>query len=201
MDFQRDPDDEAALVTGLKAGDPRAFETLVRANTGRLLSVTRRILRHEEDARDAVQDAFIAAHRAIGSFAGDAKLSTWLHRIAVNAALMKLRSRKAHPEESLDGLLPVFDETGHHAEPPHAWTETGEAGLTRDETARIVRAAVDRLPDGYRTILILRDLEELDTGQAADALGITPNAAKIRLHRARQALRTLLDREFRGRRP
>ena len=190
--------DEAALLTGLRADDPAAFELLVRSYSGRLLAATRRFLRNEEDARDAVQEAFISAFKAMGSFEGNARLSTWLHRIAVNAALMKLRTKKRHPEEEIDELLPQFDEEGHHLHPVQEWAESSEAALRRRETKEIVRGSIDRLPESYRTVLLLRDIEEVDTGETARLLGVTENAVKIRLHRARQALRTLLVPHFGG---
>ena len=99
-------DDEATLVAQLRAGDEAAFEQVVRSYGGRLLAVARRIVGSEEDARDAVQDAFLNAFRSLDRFEGNAKLSTWLHRIVVNAALMKLRTRKRKPEQSIETLLP-----------------------------------------------------------------------------------------------
>src|SRR6185295_17120393 len=96
-----DTPSEPALVSGLRAGKDEAFETLVRLYAGGLLRVARRFLPNEEDARDAVQDAFISAFRSIEKFQAGSKLSTWLHRIVVNSALMKLRTRRRHPEEDL----------------------------------------------------------------------------------------------------
>ena len=192
------PGAEASLLERLRAGDEAAFETLVRDNAGRLLAVARRYLRSEEDASDAVQDAFIAASRSIARFEGGSSLSTWLHRIAINACLMKIRSAKRRPQESLEELLPAFDETGHRIGPFESWSESAEAVLDRDATRARVRACIDRLPDKYRTVLILRDIEELSTEEAARALGTTPTAVKVRLHRARQALRTLLEPLFVG---
>ena len=189
-------DDEAALVTGLQAGDDDAFETLVRRWGGRMLATARRLVRNDEDARDVVQEAFLAAHRAIGSFHGTARLSTWLHRIVVNEALMRLRRKRRRPEESIDDLLPRFAEDGHFAEPVTPWEGDGAALLERRETRALVRAAIDRLPPNYRTVLLLRDIEDLDTEETAGRLGIGPNAVKIRLHRARQALRTLVARDL-----
>ena len=185
--------DESALTGRLRAGDPDAFETLVRAYGGRLLAVSQRILRNEEEARDAVQDGLLSAFRSIARFEGGSLLSTWLHRIVVNASLMRLRSRKRAAEESIEDLLPGFLEDGHQARPATVWKETSETVLQRDETRALVRSCIDRLPEAYRTVLMLRDIEELDTKETARILGITPNAAKVRLHRARQALRTLLD--------
>lgn len=188
---------EAELLAGLRAGDAQAYERLVRTYGGRLLTVARRILPNEEDAHDALQDAFLSAFRAIGSFQEGARVSTWLHRIVVNAALMKLRTRRRRPEESIDDLLPTYLEDGHRENPGPAWKENTETLLARQETRTAVRACIDRLPDAYRTVLLLRDIEELDTEETARLLEVTPNAVKIRLHRARQALRTLLDPHFR----
>ena len=112
---------ESALLERLRAGEAAAFERLVREQGGRMLAVARRFLREDEDARDAVQDAFLSAFRSLDSFEGQAKLSTWLHRIVVNAALMKLRARKRRPEESIEELLPRFLEDGHQAEPATPW--------------------------------------------------------------------------------
>jgi RNA polymerase sigma-70 factor (ECF subfamily) len=189
--------DEATLVAALKARDPDAFETLVRLHAPRLLAVGRRMLDNEEDARDAVQDTFVSAFRSIDRFQAQSKLSTWLHRIVVNMALMRLRTRRRKPEESLEPLLPVFTEDGHHAQEFASWDEPVDRLAERDETRRLVRQAIVELPEQYSEVLVLRDIQELDTNETARELGITPNAVKIRLHRARQALRTKLDEHLR----
>lgn len=189
--------DEAALLAGLRAGDDAAYTTLVRTHTGRLLAVARRYLRNEEDAQDAVQEAFGNAFRALDSFQGDSLISTWLHRIVVNACLMKLRRRRRKPEESIDDLLPSFRENGHMAEPAAPWREDADVLIEKQENRERVRSAIEQLPDSYRTVLLLRDIEEFDTDQTAESLGISRAAVKTRLHRARQALRSLLDAEFR----
>jgi len=184
-------DDEHRLVAALRRGDPAAFEDVVRRYGGRMLAVARRMLRVEEDARDAVQEAFISAFKALDGFAVNARLSTWLHRIVVNAALMRLRRQRRKPEESIDELLPRFEESGAwNDDETHATTPADL--LERSETRIVVRECIDRLPASYRTILLLRDIEELDTDEAAEKLGVTVTAVKTRLHRARQALRTLL---------
>ncbi len=190
-----DPQEEK-LLARLRAGEDAAYEILLRLHTGRMLAVARRFLSSEEDARDAVQEAFVSAFRAIDRFEGEARLSTWLHRIVVNACLMKLRSRRRKPEESIEDLLPRFRENGHLADLPSGWREGADALLERDETRGLVRAAIERLPEAYRTVLLLRDIEEYDTEQAALALGLTRAAVKTRLHRARQALRQLLEPHF-----
>jgi len=191
------PDDEAQFVAALRAGDGRAYERLVSEFGGRMLAVARRILRSEEDARDALQEAYLQAFRALPRFEGQARISTWLHRIVVNAALMKIRSKKARPEESIEPLLPTFRDDGHATVAFCGWDETADQLLERRETREMLRAAIDRLPESYRTVLMLRDIEELDTQEVAELLGVTANAVKIRLHRARQALRELLDRRLR----
>ncbi len=191
-----EPDSEAALIARLRRGDGAAFETLVRQYAGRMLATARRMLGSDEDAQDAVQDAFTSAFKAMSSFSGAAKLSTWLHRIVVNAALMKLRTRRRKPEDSIEDLLPQFDSEGHWVDSPAEWGASGDILLQRRETRAMVRRCIESLPDPYRTVLMLRDIEDLDTEEVAQSLGITPNAVKIRLHRARQALRTLLEREL-----
>jgi RNA polymerase sigma-70 factor, ECF subfamily len=192
---QLEPDDRA-LLDRLRSGEAAAFEELVRAETGKLLAVGRRILPTEDDARDAVQDAFLFAFRSLDRFQGQARLSTWLHRIAVNASLMRLRTRRRKREEPLDPLLPTYQSDGHHAEQFATWDDQA-AKLETAETKAIVRRLIDQLPDGYRTVLLLRDIEGLDTEETATLLETTPNAVKVRLHRARQALRTLLAPHFR----
>jgi len=189
--------DEAKLVAGLRAGDERAYERLVAVHGGRMLAVARRILRDEEAARDALQEAFLLAFRGLPRFAGQSRLGTWLHRIVVNAALMKLRRGRARPEEPIEPLLPVFLADGHATHPFVPWAEGAEQLLARAEMRALVRAAIERLPESYRTVLLLRDIEELAAAEVAELLGITPNAVKIRLHRARQALRQLLDPRLR----
>ena len=161
------------------------------------MTVARRLLNHEHDAQDAVQDAFVSAFRGLATFDGNSTLATWLHRIAVNAALMKLRSRRSKPEQPIEELLPKYFDDGHRQNPGPAWT-TAVDYLEKAETRELVRRCIEKLPDGYRIVLVLRDIEQLDTAAVADHLGIEAGAVKTRLHRARQALRTLLDPHFRG---
>ena len=189
--------DEAALTQSVRAGDSRAFETLVRRETPRLLSVARRILSNEEEARDAVQQGFIAAYRARAEFHGDSRLSTWLHRIVVNKALDVLRNRQRRPEDAIEDLLPRFLEDGHHQERFATWPEM-ESAIDRERLSGVVREVIDTLPDSFRLVLLLRDIEEMSTEETAEALGITPNAVKLRLHRARLALRARLAERLQG---
>jgi RNA polymerase sigma-70 factor (ECF subfamily) len=187
------PVQEESLLAALRAGEESAYHRLVVEYGGRMLSVSRRFLRNEEDARDALQDAFVQAWKGLPRFQGHCALGTWLHRIVVNSSLMRLRTRKTHPEESIEPLLPQFLEDGHAVNPSVQWPEPCDRLLEREEVRALVRQAIDRLPETYRTVLLMRDIEEMDTAEAAEALGITENAVKVRLHRARQALRELVD--------
>jgi RNA polymerase sigma-70 factor, ECF subfamily len=187
---------EVELIAGIKAGDAGAFEHLVKIHGGQMLSVARRFMRSEQDANDALQDALICVFRKADSFEETSRLSTWLHRITVNACLMKLRSERRRQEVNIDELLPTFDETGHHASHVTAWKDEPSSQAQCTELQQQVRACIDQLPEAYRTVLLLRDIEEMDTDEVARLLGITVNCVKTRLHRARQALRTLLSPMF-----
>ena len=190
------PVQETELLKALREGREEAFETLVRTHSGRMLSVCRRILRNDEEAKDAVQEAFVSAFRGLSSFEGTSRLGTWLHRIAVNASLMRLRSRKRRPEESIDELLPAFKDDGHARVEPQDWSPSALQLVESRETREFVRGCIDRLPEIYRVVLLLRDIEEMDTSEAAGVLGVSEGVVKVRLHRARHALRGLLGERF-----
>lgn len=188
--------EELLLVAALRRKDLDAQETLVRQYSGRLLSTARRLLPCEPDCLDAVQEAFISALQAIDRFENNSRLGTWLHRILVNACLTILRSRSRRPEIAMEDLLPTFDATDHQSQPVAAWRNPTSDPLESDETRTLVRQCIDSLPDDFRSVILLRDIEELDTDATAAILNITPGAVKTRLHRARQALRTLLNPYF-----
>jgi len=189
--------DESDLLARLRAGEDAAYEELVRDFGGRMFAAARRILGSDEDAAEAVQEAFLSAFKAIDRFQGDSRIGTWLHRIAINAALMRLRKRRRR-EGSIEDLLPAYTETGGFAAMPDPWSEEVDARLLREEARDQVRARIDELPENYRVALLLRDIEGYTNEELAEALGVTVNAAKIRVHRARQALRTLLDSYVNG---
>lgn len=195
QDYRPDAD-ERALVAGLKRQDESAFETLVRRHGGRLLQVARRFV-GDEEARDVVQEAFLAAFKAIDRFDGKARLSTWLHRIVVNSCLMRLRKKSHQVEQSIEPLLPTFLEDGHRALVGPAWPDDPLDNLERRERRKWVRSGIEQLPTSYRSVILLRDIEGFSGREAGDMLGITPNAVKVRLHRARQALRQILDPRIR----
>lgn len=189
--------DDPSLVARLRAGDESAFEQLVRATMGRLLAAARRLLRNEEEARDAVQTAFIRAFQSLSKFREESRLTTWLHRIVINECLMRLRGRmKEEPVD--DSLLPHFIPDGHQVRDTADWSDSAEKAIERSETSALVSASIQQLPEPYRTVLILRDVDELSPDEVAETLGVSKNVIKVRLHRARQMLRTLLERQFGG---
>jgi RNA polymerase sigma-70 factor, ECF subfamily len=198
--------DDGYLIERLRSGDDSAFEELVDHHAAPLLAVTRRILRDEEEARDAVQETFVAAFRGINAFQAESRVSTWLHRIAVNCALMKLRireRRRAHERhaenaQDVDALLPHFRPDGHQDHSAVSWSESAEEILQREQSCALVRQCIDQLPEPYRVVLVLRDIEQLPADVVAEKLQITRDNLKVKLHRARQALRTLLDPHMRG---
>lgn len=192
---------ERSIIEGMRAGDDRAFERLVRDNIGPLHAVALRLLQNQADADDAVQEAFLSAYRNFSSFRGDARLATWLHRIVVNAALNRLRRRKRQPDHGaviidVSDLLPRYGEDGRPEELHQQWVRPADELAARAETREQVRQMIDKLPENYRTVLILRDIEELSTTETGELLQLNPGTVKVRLHRARQALRNLFEREL-----
>lgn len=195
------PIDDGCLIERIRAGDDEAFAEMVEQHAPALLAVTRRILHDEEEARDAVQETFVSAFRSIGEFQFESRLSTWLHRIAVNCALMKLRVRERRREHDVDQLLPAFLADGHPQQPASMWSETAEDILQREQARALVRECIERLPEPYRVVLVLRDIEQLPADVVATKLQISRDTLKVKLHRARQALRTLLDPHMRSATP
>jgi RNA polymerase sigma-70 factor (ECF subfamily) len=169
---------DADLIARLRAGDGDAYESLFRTYAGGLMAVARRFLGDTDDAAEAVQDTFVSAFRGMAQFEVSARIGTWLHRIAVNTCLMKLRSRKRRRCLPLGDLEPV-------ARP--------DTPVPSHDIRDRLLAGIARLPEAYRTIIRLRDLEGLDTMTTAARLGTNESVVKTRLHRARHALRELLE--------
>lgn len=194
--------ESADVVERLRAGDVGALELVVREHAGALRSTARRILRDDAAADDAVQDAFVSALRSLDGFRGQSRIRTWLHRIVVNAALAALRRRRPWDLERADDevatWLPSFLPDGHRVPSPTPWVESFEDLLVRAEMRALVRASIDAMPEPHRSILVLRDMEELDTREVAELLGLQAGAVKVRLHRARQALRAMLQAGLEG---
>jgi RNA polymerase sigma-70 factor (ECF subfamily) len=184
---------EAVLIGQLRSRDRLAVERFVRENTGWMLALALRYVRDAALAEDCVQEAFLQAFRNLREFEGRATLKSWLFRIVVNAALMKLRSRRGSLELPLDDVLPQIecDRSGAAT----VWTEmaTPEQILERKQACELVAATMLELPDGYRIVLLLRDIEGLSTEETASLLATTEGAVKVRLHRARAAFRELVE--------
>jgi len=189
---------EDELLSALRAGDDRAAEALVRTHAPWMLAVARRVTRDHGLAEDCVQDAFVNAFRKIGDFEGRSSVKSWLHRIVVNQALMKIRSRGRRREDPIDDMLPEFDDQACRIEAPWQHMATPDQVLERDDQRAHVLAAIDRLPDNYRIVLQLRDIEEWTTAEVAEALELSQDNVKVRLHRARSALKKLLEPVLRG---
>ena len=185
--------DREALIGALKRGEDDAYRRLMAEMGPSLLSVARRFTRCEDDAKEVFQEAIIQAFRKIDAYEGRGALEGWLRRIVVNVALMRIRKEKTQNESSLDELLPQFDERDCRIEPRLPPLPSPETVLASERARRLVRDAIDRLPMTHRTILVLRDIEGYSTQEAADALGIERGATKVRLHRARAALKKLLE--------
>jgi len=184
-------DEEQRLLARLRRRDEAAFVQLVDLNRARMTGAAMRILRNQEDARDAVQTAFAAAFAAINGFDGRSTVGTWLHRIVVNAALIMLRTRRRRREDSVS---PTSESDGFRrlaCVHSTAAADSPEAVAMRNEDAARLRTAIRGLAPDQRRLIVLRDLRELSTLEAARRLALTPSATKVRLHRARRALRTL----------
>lgn len=188
-----EPSDET-LAARAAAGDDSAFETIVQRYQSRVFRLACR-LTSETDAPDVLQDTFLQLHRHLSSFRGESKFSTWLYRIATNAALMHVRASARRPAEPLDMYLPRFDVDGRHSATPAELQVASHADelLDRRVLADKARHIVARLPDLYREAFVLRDLEEMSTADVAHALGIDAAAARQRVHRARLMLRGYLS--------
>jgi RNA polymerase sigma-70 factor (ECF subfamily) len=179
------PQDDADLVRRIGLNDQSAFESLMRQHNGRLFRVARAILKDDTEAEDALQDAYLDAFRNISAFRGDSQLSTWLVRIVANQALMRLRRQKRHGT-----VVPFTPDTAEDR------GESPTAATLRAETRRILEQRIDELPVPFRTVFILREVEEMSVEQTAEALGIPAATVRSRLFRARALLRAALARDI-----
>ena len=194
----RESFDDDALLAGLRDGSARHADHFVRTHIGAMRAVARGILGGDAFADDCVQEAFLKAFKKIDTFEGRSTLKTWLHRITVNEALMKLRVLKRLDEQSIDALMPEFDGNACRIEASWSYLATVEEILEREDTHSLVTSKIRELPDAYRIVLLMRDIEELNTAEVAEFLGITQGNVKVRLHRARSALKKLLEPALRG---
>lgn len=178
------------LVARLKSGEEAAFEEILRRYELKVYSLVRGLTRNEEDARDAMQDAFLSIFKNIGRFKEASSLSTWIYRIAANAALMKIRKRRQDEKTvQIEDYMPSFDETGHRVAVVPDWHPAVDQLLLNKELGELLKGWIDELPAEYRTVLVLRDQEGLENEEVAAILNLSVPAVKSRLHRARIYLR------------
>jgi RNA polymerase sigma-70 factor (ECF subfamily) len=187
--------DETALVDSARKGDAVAFSELVSRYERKIFRLAKHITQNDEDAEDVLQEAFMKAYSHLEGFQGQSKFYTWLVRIAVNEALMKLRKRKSDKTVSLDE--PTDTGEDQIVREIAVWEDDPEQKYSRDELHGILDKAVESLRPAFRTVFVLRDIEELSTEETADALGISIPAVKSRLLRARLQLREKLTKFFR----
>jgi len=186
--------DESSLVARARAGDAGAFNQLVNHYSRKIYRLAKHITQSDEDAEDVLQETFLKAFSHLGDFQGQSKFYTWIVRIAVNESLMKLRKRKADRTVPLDEPIDTGEDTV--VREIAVWDENPEQKYSREELGQILDEAVQSLKPVFRTVFVLRDIEELSTEETAQALGISIPAVKSRLLRARLQLREKLSRFF-----
>jgi RNA polymerase sigma-70 factor, ECF subfamily len=186
--------DEASLVEQARDGNPAAFTELVRRYEGKIFRLAHHITQNREDAEDVLQEAFLKAYEHLDQFQGNSKFYTWIVRIAVNQALMKLRKRRSDKTVSMDETLDTGEDVVIRE--IAAWDPDPEEQYSREELARILDEAVQSLAPPYRAVFVLRDVDELSTEETAEALELSIPAVKSRLLRARLQLRDKLTRYF-----
>jgi RNA polymerase sigma-70 factor (ECF subfamily) len=192
---------DGELVALAASGDGAAFSELVQRHQNKVYGLAAHILRDQAEAEEVVQETFLAALEKLTGFRGDAAFSTWLHRVAANAALMRLRRRRRSPEAPAEGavedLLPHFDAAGRiDSTPQHDWSKRADEQLADREVRAAIEQAIQNLPEDYRIVFLLRDVEGLSSDEMSEVLGISVAALKSRLHRARLALREALGHHF-----
>jgi RNA polymerase sigma-70 factor (ECF subfamily) len=186
--------DESVLVARARTGDSQAFTDLVNQYERKIYRLAKHITQNDEDAEDVLQDAFLKAYEHLPNFQGNSKFYTWLVRIAVNEALMKLRKRRSDRTVPLDEPVDTGEEMVKRE--IAVWEDNPEQRYSHEEMQKILDEAVQTLKPDFRTVFTLRDIEELSTEETAEALGISVPAVKSRLLRARLALREKLTRQF-----
>lgn len=191
---------DAHLVEALRRGDAGAAETFVDRYGGMIHRVALRLLNDSLDAEEVTQDVLLTAIRKIQTFKGEAAFSSWLYRIAANAAYQRLRQRRSRQEVPLEPFLPVFDDEGRYAQPVVDWSGRLDDPAVAAETRAAIERAFSRLPEEYRVAVLLHDVEGLPNEEVAAVLGVTVAAVKSRVHRARLLLRQQLARLFSSRR-
>src|SRR5262245_19747891 len=186
--------DDRELLARAQAGDMSAFESLVGRHEEKVYGLALRMTRSEADAAEIAQDTFLSAYQHLSEFRGEAAFGSWVHRIAANNALMRLRRQKVVDIVSDELAGPEFTERGSLAEVPESdWSRRADDQLLDEELGRAIQAATDALPEGYREVFLLKDVEGLSYEEISEMVGISIPAVKSRLHRARLALREAID--------
>ena len=188
--------EDQKLVQALQRGDTGAVEALLDRYGGWIYRVARRLLNDPRDVEEVTQDVLLTVVRKIQTFKGEAAFSSWLYRIAVNAAYQRLRAKRARPEVSLEPFLRVFDDEGRYIEPVVDWSSKLNDPAVAEETRAAIERSLSRLPEEYRVVIQLHDVEELPNEEVAATLGLTVAAVKSRVHRARLFLRQELAHLF-----
>jgi RNA polymerase sigma-70 factor, ECF subfamily len=186
--------DEAPFVAQARKGDDRAFAELVKRYEAKIFRLAQHITQNREDAEDVLQETFLRAYEHLDQFQGNSKFYTWVVRIAVNQALMKLRRRRTDKSVSLDETIDTGEDTVTRE--IAAWDEDPEQRFSREELGEILDSAIQTLAPTYRSVFLLRDVDDLSTEETAEALGLSVPAVKSRLLRARLQLREKLTRYF-----
>ena len=190
-------EEDRQLVARAQAGDISAFEALVEAHRDKVYGLSLRMTRSDADAAEITQDTFLSAYQHLEDFRGDAAFGSWVHRIAANNALMRLRHRRVVQAAEEELQSPEFTERGSLAEyPARDWSRDAEGRILDAELGRAIQESTDRLPEGYREVFLLKDVEGLSYEQIAEVTGDSIPAIKSRLHRARLALREAIDRFY-----
>jgi RNA polymerase sigma-70 factor (ECF subfamily) len=190
-------DSDEDLVARARAKDFAAFEKLLDRYEDRIFRLAYRFVRNETDAKEVLQDTFLTIWRKLDTFKGDSQFSSWLYRVAANAALMRLRAQRRHPEVSTEDLpIGYLDNYGQLPPQTENWAKRPDDELQSEELRRHIQAAVDGLPEIYRTVFLIRDVEGLSTEETAEVLQISVPTVKTRLHRARIALRDAISSYF-----
>jgi RNA polymerase sigma-70 factor, ECF subfamily len=188
-------DRDAALVEGLRKGDPNATELLLDTYGDRVYRLAIRITGNEQDAEEVVQDALWTAARKIGMFKGESAFGSWVYRITANTAYQKLRGRQSRKHEvPWTDLRPAFDDERHHAEPIADWSGKVEEPALQAELRTVLTTAINDLPADYRTAFLMHDVEGLSNPEIAESLHLSLPAVKSRVHRSRLFLRERLSR-------
>jgi RNA polymerase sigma-70 factor (ECF subfamily) len=192
---------DAELLRRAQAGEVSAFEALVELHRDNIFGLALRMTRSEADAAEIVQETFLSAYQHLAEFRGEAAFGSWVHRIAANNALMRIRHQRV-VDATQEPNSPEFDERGHLSEYPASdWSRRADEQVLDAELGRAIQLATDRLPEEYRQVFLLKDVEGMSYEQIGEITGDSVPAIKSRLHRARLSLRDAIDQFYNGPKP